>query len=155
CFRVRRRLAIMRDPRPRRNSMSTALRIERPYDSAEAFLEGDAWTVGRSDMLLVDASGIAPGTALSFEIALETGAVVVRGEARALEQGGAADGRPGGLKVRFRQLDADSKAMLRRALEVQKRQRSAEPDRASQPDATGDRFSMADTPLERVSQPEV
>jgi molecular chaperone DnaK len=99
--------------------MSTpgALRIERPYESAEAYLEGDAWTVARSDMLLVGAEGVAQGTLVAFEIVLTSGAAVVRGEGRVLEVVAADDGRPSGLRVRFQRLEGDSKAMLRRALQ--------------------------------------
>jgi hypothetical protein len=103
--------------------MSTpgSLRIERPYASKDAYLEGDAWTVDRTDMLLVGAEDLAQGTSVKFEIVLANGDAVVRGEGRVVETVGANGGRPGGLRVRFRQLDSDSKAMLRRALEVQKR----------------------------------
>jgi hypothetical protein len=99
--------------------MSTpgALRIERPYDKAEDYLEGDAWTVGRSDMLLVGAADVDQGALVKFEIVLTTGDAVVRGDGRVMETVGAVDGRPGGVRVRFQKLDADSKAMLRRALQ--------------------------------------
>jgi hypothetical protein len=105
--------------------MSTpgALRIERPYDSVEDYLEGDAWTVARSDMLLVGAEGVAQGTLVKFEIVIASGDPVVRGEGRVLEAAEADAGRPGGIRVRFQRLEGDSKAMLRRAL--QKRTASA------------------------------
>jgi len=99
--------------------MSTlgALRIERPYGSVEDYLEGDAWTVARSDMLLVGAEGVAQGALVKFEIVLSNGDAVVRGEGRVLEAVETDAGRPGGLRVRFQRLEGDSKAMLRRALQ--------------------------------------
>lgn len=98
-----------------------SLRIQRPYDSREAYLEGDAWTVSRSDVLLVDVAELREGVAVKFEIALANGEVVVRGEGRTMGMVGADAGRPGGLRVRLQRLDTESKAMLKRALEVQKR----------------------------------
>jgi hypothetical protein len=114
-----------------------SLKVQRPYDSRESYLEGDAWTVSRSDVLLVDGAELAEGTAVKFEIALAGGEVVVRGEGRVAGTVGAEAGRPGGLRVRFRQLDSESKAMLKRALEVQKRSPVARPDEMkSAPDAS-------------------
>jgi hypothetical protein len=103
------------------------LRIERPYATLDAFLDGDAWTVDRTDMLLVGATGIGAGAAVKFEIVLTSGEPVVSGEGRALEEVAPQDGRPGGLRVRFRQLDTSSKAVLRRALDAQKRASAARP----------------------------
>jgi molecular chaperone DnaK len=113
------------------------LRIQRPYDSREAYLEGDAWTVSRTDVLLVDVAELPEGTAVGFEIVLATGEVVVRGEGRAAGTIGASAGRPGGLRMRFQKLDSESKSMLRRALEVQKRSAVARPEEMkSAPDAS-------------------
>jgi hypothetical protein len=97
------------------------LRIARPYASREDYLEGDYWTVERSEMLLLDVEGVAQGAQVTFEIVLENKEIVVRGEGRALELVPPRDGKPGGVRVRFKQLDADSKATLRRALEIQKK----------------------------------
>jgi hypothetical protein len=115
-----------------------SLRIQRPYDSREAYLEGDAWTVSRSEvLLLVDVAADLPeGTAVGFEIVLATDEVVVRGEGRVAGTSGPSASRPGGLRVRFQRLDSESKAMLRRALEVQKRGSVARLDEMkSAPDA--------------------
>ncbi|HVU01578.1 MAG TPA: hypothetical protein VHE30_07490 [Polyangiaceae bacterium] len=112
---------------------SETLHVERPYDTLEQYLDGDAWTVDRSDMVLVGAAGVAAGTSVKFEIALATGEAVVRGEGRVVEAVTATNGRPGGLRVRFRQLDAASKTTLKRALEAQKRARK--PEAKSSPNA--------------------
>jgi hypothetical protein len=98
------------------------LRIVRPYASRDEFLEADSWTVERSEMLLVGVEGVSQGATVNFEIVLENREVVVRGEGRALELVAPRDGRPGGVRIRFKQLDSASKSTLRRALDIQKRQ---------------------------------
>jgi hypothetical protein len=107
--------------RDREMSGPFTLRIARPYASREDFLEGDYWTVERSEMLLIGAEGVAPGAHVTFEIVLENKEIVVRGEGRALELVPPREGKPGGARVRFKQLDTASKATLRRALEIQKK----------------------------------
>lgn len=97
------------------------LRIVRPFASREDYLKADAWTVERSEMLLVGVEGVSQGASVNFEIVLENREVVVRGEGRALELVPPRDGRPGGVRIRFRQLDPESKSTLRKALEAQKR----------------------------------
>jgi hypothetical protein len=97
------------------------LHIQRPYDSLDEYLEGDFWTVERKEMFLIGASDIEVGVAVKFTIELADGTPVVTGEGRVVEHTAPSEDYPGGLKVRFRQLDADSKAVLRRALEVRRR----------------------------------
>jgi hypothetical protein len=97
------------------------LKITRPYASREEYLEGDYWTVERSEMLLLGVEGVAPGAQVTFEIVLENKEIVVRGEGRVLELVSPSDGKPGGARVRFKQLDSGSKATLRRALEIQRK----------------------------------
>jgi hypothetical protein len=105
--------------------MTTSARIVRPYASVEDFLDGDAWTVDKASMLLIGAEPVDPGTDLAFEIVLESGEVVVSGAGRAVEVENGNDYRPGGLRIKFRQLGADSKAMLKRALETRRAQARA------------------------------
>jgi hypothetical protein len=126
CWKVR-LSCIFRD---REMSGPFTLKIVRPYASREDFLQGDYWTVSRSEMLLLGVEGVAEGAQVTFEIVLESREVVVRGEGRALEIVGPSDERPGGVRVRFKQLDASSKATLRRCLETQKK-RAAEMQQAS------------------------
>lgn len=98
------------------------LRIVRPYASRDEFLQSDCWTVERTEMLLVGVEGVSQGAHVNFEIVLENREVVVRGEGRALELIEPREGRPGGVRIRFKQLDSASKSTLRKALEIQKRQ---------------------------------
>lgn len=96
------------------------LHIPRPYSTLDEYLEGDFWTVDRKEMFLIGAPSFDVGVAVKFTIELEDGTPVVTGEGRAVEYTAPSDEFPGGLKVRFRQLDADSKAVLRRALELRR-----------------------------------
>jgi hypothetical protein len=114
------------------------LRIVRPYASRDEFLQSDCWTVERTEMLLVGVEGVSQGAHVNFEIVLENREVVVRGEGRAIELIPPRDGRAGGVRVRFKQLDSASKSTLRKALEIQKRQAAekvAEPPPAASPPA--------------------
>jgi hypothetical protein len=106
------------------------LRIARPYASREDYLQGDYWTVERSEMLLLGVEGVSQGAQVTFEIVLDNKEVVVRGEGRALDLVPPRDGKPGGVRVRFKQLDSGSKATLRRALEIQKK-KATEPQAAT------------------------
>lgn len=113
------------------------LHIQRPYDSLDEYLEGDFWTVERKDMFLIGAADLPLGVAVKFTIELADGTPVVTGEGRVVEYTGPSDDFPGGLKVRFRQLDAESKAVLRRALEVRRRAYAAAMEAAAAENATG------------------
>jgi hypothetical protein len=97
------------------------LHIQRPYGSLEDYLEGDFWTVERKDMFLIGAPSFDVGVAVKFTIELADGTPAVTGEGRVVEYTAPSDDFPGGLKVRFRQLDAEAKAVLKRALEVRRR----------------------------------
>jgi hypothetical protein len=97
------------------------LHIPRPYATLDEYLEGDFWTVDRKEMFLIGAPSFDVGVAVKFTIELEDGTAVVTGEGRVVEYTAPSDEFPGGLKVRFRQLDSDAKAVLRRALELRRK----------------------------------
>jgi hypothetical protein len=97
------------------------LHISRPYATLDEYLDGDFWTVDRKEMFLIGAPSFEVGVAVKFAIELEDGTAVVSGEGRAVEYTAPSDEFPGGLKIRFRQLDANSKAVLRRALELRRK----------------------------------
>ena len=54
--------------------MPSGLRIERPYGSVSAYLEGDAWIVERSEMLLINVHDLTTSDTVKFEIVLTSGA---------------------------------------------------------------------------------
>jgi hypothetical protein len=113
------------------------LHIQRPYDSLEEYLEGDFWTVERKDMFLIGVSSHEVGVAVRFTIELADGTPVVTGEGRVVEYTAPSDDFPGGLKVRFRQLDAEAKAVLKRALEVRRKAYAAQMDATAAEAAQG------------------
>lgn len=130
-------------------SSRPSLRIARPYETVEAFLDGDAWTVDRADMILVGAEALAENASVRFEIVLTSGIAVVTGEGRVVEHVPARDERPAGLRVRFQKLDGASKAVLKRALEAQKRAGKGKPlapAAASSPEAASSP-TQAEPPL--------
>lgn len=101
-------------------AMSTPVRITRPYRSLEEFLENDAWTVDRSSMLLLGAESFEAGAEVTFDIVLESGESAVAGDGRVVEWTAGVDEQPSALRVKFRKLDANSKAVLKRALEIRR-----------------------------------
>lgn len=92
-----------------------AIRIVRPYDTEEAFLENELETVGKTSVILIGAHPRPTGVILRFEVTLASGATVLRGEGRVLgHKESAFRGQPG-LSLRFTRLDRKSKALVDRA----------------------------------------
>lgn len=95
-----------------------AVRIVRPYDTEEAFLENELETVGKTSVILIGAHSRPTGVILRFEVTLSTGATVLRGEGRVLaHKESAFRGQPG-LALRFTRLDPKSKALVDRAAAI-------------------------------------
>jgi hypothetical protein len=91
------------------------VRIVRPYDSEEAFLDGEFETIGKKSVVLVGAPAQPPGTILRFEIVLANGVALVRGEGRVLSHANCAFRNQPGLTLRLTRLDLRSKALVDRA----------------------------------------
>lgn len=97
-------------PRP-----PVAIRIVRPYETEEAFLENELETVGKTSIILIGAHSRPAGVILRFEVTLSNGTTVLRGEGRVLAfKESAFRGQPG-LALRFTRLDPKSKALVDRA----------------------------------------
>lgn len=92
------------------------LHIVRPYANVEEYLAAEAWTVDARSMLLVGESGLAPDTAIVFDVTLGDGARPIKAEARVSGPVEPMDGKPGGLRVRFRRYGAPTKAFIERAM---------------------------------------
>ena len=58
-----------------------AVRIARPYDTEEEFLDGEIDTLTRTTVMLVGAHKRPDGVVLRFEITLRTGPPILRGGA--------------------------------------------------------------------------
>ena len=92
-----------------------AVRIVRPYETEEAFLENELETVGKTSVILIGAHSRPTGVILRFEVVLASRATVLRGEGRVLaHKESAFRGQPG-LALRFTRLDPKSKALVDRA----------------------------------------
>lgn len=92
-----------------------AIRIVRPYDSEAEFLESELETVGKTSVILIGAHSRPQGVILRFEVVLQNGAVVLRGEGRVLQHKESAFRGQAGLALRFTRLDPKSKAVVDRA----------------------------------------
>lgn len=95
-----------------------AVRIVRPYDTEEAFLEAELETVGKTSVILIGAHSRPTGVILRFEVTLQTGATVLRGEGRVLAHKEAAFRGQPGLALRFTRLDPKSKGLVDRAGQI-------------------------------------
>lgn len=92
-----------------------AVRITRPYDTEDEFLNGEIDTLTRTTVLLVGAQKRPEGVVLRFEITLRNGAALVRGEGRVVGYKEDAHMGEPGLLMRFTRLDSKSKALVDRA----------------------------------------
>jgi hypothetical protein len=122
--------------------------VVRPYSSEQEYLAAEAWSIDARGMLLVDAEALPPDAAVLFDVSLADGHKPIRAEGRVLKVVAPANGRPGGLKVRFKRFGAATKAFIERAVKAQST--TSEPDRPSQPEA--DRSGAPDA--ERLSTPD-
>jgi hypothetical protein len=92
------------------------LHVIRPFATEAEFLEHEAWTIDARGMLLVDQRDLEPDSVVVFDVALASGAKVIRAEGRVIGYLAATDERPGGLRVRFRRFGAQTKAFIDRAV---------------------------------------
>ena len=131
--------------------------VVRPYDSEQDYLNAEAWTIDARSMLLVEADPLPPDTAVLFDVSLDDGSKPIRAEGRVVGTVAPKDGRPGGLRVRFKRFGAATKAFIERA--VKWKTAAGEPERRSQTDAERPSQVELERPsqveLERPSQPEV
>lgn len=122
--------------------------VVRPYGSEQEYLAAEAWTIDARGMLLVEAEPLPPDTAVLFDVSLRDGSKPIRAEGRVVGAVTSKDGRPGGLRVRFKRFGAATKAFIERA--VKAKTQSGEVERPSQSEA--ERPSQPEA--ERPSQPE-
>ena len=92
-----------------------AIRITRPYDDEDAFLARELDTVTKTSIVLLGAQPRPQGVVLRFELALATGAPLVRGEGRVVAYKERAFEDSPGLTLRFTRLDSRSKALVDKA----------------------------------------
>lgn len=92
-----------------------AIRVTRPYQSEDEFLEKEIETLTRTSVVLLGAQSRPQGVILRFEVTLLDGVPVIRGEGRVVAFKPRALGDLPGLTLRFTRLDAKSKALIDRA----------------------------------------
>ena len=102
-----------------------AIRITRPYGTEEEFLQNEVDTLSRAGVVLVGAQPRPDGAILRFEIVLQNGTPILRGEGRVVgHKAEAFRGEPG-LSLRFTRLDSKSKALVDRAAAVREQRRAS------------------------------
>lgn len=110
-----------------------AVRIVRPYETEEAFLESELETVGKTSIILIGAHSRPAGVILRFEVTLSNGNTIMRGEGRVLAyKESAFRGQPG-LALRFTRLDPKSKALVDRAAALRDARLASDSVRPSRP----------------------
>jgi hypothetical protein len=92
-----------------------AVRIVRPYKNEDEFLENELETVGKTSVILIGAHPRPTGVILRFEVTLQSGGTILRGEGRVLSHKENAFRGQAGLSLRFTRLDPKSKALVDRA----------------------------------------
>jgi molecular chaperone DnaK len=95
-----------------------AIRVTRPYQSEDEFLEKEIETLTRTSVVLVGAQSRPQGVILRFEVTLLDGVPILRGEGRVVAFKPRALGDLPGLTLRFTRLDAKSKALVDRAAAI-------------------------------------
>ena len=92
------------------------LHLSRPYANADEYLKREAWSIDTRSMLLVGQAELPAETDVVFDVTLADGSKPIRAEARVVGAVAPAEGRPGGLKVRFKRYGAATRAFVERAV---------------------------------------
>lgn len=124
---------VAEDPRP-----PVAIRITRPYGNEDEFLEHELETLTRTSVTLLGAQPRPQGVVLRFELVLQSGQAILRGEGRVVGFKPNILHGLGGLTLRFTRLDSKSKALVDKAAAARERRRPShappsEPPRVSEP----------------------
>jgi hypothetical protein len=139
----------------------TVVHVVRPYANEQDYLDAEAWSIDARSMLLIGAEALPMETPVLFDVALQGGQKPIRAEGRVMGLVAPSEGRPGGLRVRFKRFGAATKAFIERAVKAKDQQRSSpeQAERPSSPEAELPSAPEAELPsqieVERVSMPEV
>lgn len=99
------------------------LRVMRPYATQEEFLAEESWTIIDDKSMVLVGEDLAKDTIIRFELVLTDGSRLMRGEAKVTRSVPEADGRPGGIRVRFRRFGASTKELIDKVLAERKKTR--------------------------------
>jgi hypothetical protein len=105
--------------------VATIVRVVRPFQNEAEFLAAEAWTIDDKTVLLIGQPELAKRSLVRFEVTLESGATLLRAEAKVLRYDPPREDRPGGLRVKLKRYNASTKALIIRALEARKLQAQA------------------------------
>ena len=137
-------------PCPTKYAPPVAIRSMRPYPTEEAFLSEERDTLSRTAVTLIGAPHRPRGVIIRFEVTLNEGTPILRGEGRVLAFQAADNRGPSALTLRFTRLDAKSKALVDRAADL----REAEGKRSlppPEPHASTDTIPPGEDPLASTS----
>jgi hypothetical protein len=95
------------------------MRITRPYATEKDFIHGDGLAIGRRGMILIGAPERPPGIIIRFELVLNDGTPVFRGEGKVVAFRVHSNGRHG-LEVRFTNLDGHARALVEHVTELRR-----------------------------------
>jgi hypothetical protein len=94
------------------------IHLTRPYANADEYLSREAWSIDTRSMVLVEQTELPTETDIVFDVTLGDGSKPIRAEARVVGLVAPADGRPGGLRVRFKRYGAATRAFVERAVSL-------------------------------------
>jgi hypothetical protein len=97
-------------------SSPIVIHVLRPYANEEEYLANESFSIDSKTMLLIDQAQLPADTAVVFDVQLQNGQKPIRAEAKVLGYVPAANGRPSGLRVRFKRFGAATKAFIDRAV---------------------------------------
>lgn len=92
------------------------LHLTRPYANADEYLAREAWTIDTRSMVLVGQPELPAETDIAFDVTLGDGTKPIRAEAKVVGPVVPSEGRPGGLRVRFKRYGAATRAFVERAV---------------------------------------
>ncbi len=111
------------------------LRITRPYESVEDYVESEGWTISSKRMILLDQPRLDRDTIVRFELSLQTGEKLIRAEARVVGYQAPTPDKPGGPKVRFKRFGGSTKSFIQQVVTEHGPGPGLETQRPSSPDA--------------------
>jgi molecular chaperone DnaK len=103
------------------------LRVRLPFATEAEFIERYGANVTRGGIFIATRSGKPAGTLLSFELVLQDGARLMRGEGVVEQASDEAEGARAGMLVRFTRIDARTKALIDAIAAVREGHAAAEP----------------------------
>ena len=92
------------------------LRITRPYESVEDYIQSEGWTISNKRMILLDQPRFDRETIVRFELSLQNGEKLIRAEAKVVGYQTPTPDKPGGPKVRFKRFGGSTKAFIQQVV---------------------------------------